>query len=192
MQQSNSNWPLPGPTLYIQPPLTLFLNTTPPILQLSSPGVLAECTASKHSQPAPLDKEKKEKASKEEEKRGGCFLFRSSSETGQKFMCITINQNISSYNGQKVFIMARKCLQYSFRTSILLNAFNGRNLLWSRGFIYIEPTLSSLSSLLPAWSSSSWPPSKHQSSLIRCNCISQQASREGIQSCTFATNFAPT
>ena len=128
MQQSNSNWPLPGPAIYIQPPLTLFLNTTPPILQLSSPGVLAECTASKHSQPAPLDKEKKEKASKEEEKRGGCFLFRSSSETGQKFMCITINQNISSYNGQKVFIMARKCLQYSFRTSILLNAFNGRNL----------------------------------------------------------------
>ena len=126
MQQSNSNWPLPGPTLYIQPPLTLFLNTTPPILQLSSPGVLAECTASKHSQPAPLHwiKKKKEKASKEEEKRrGGCFLFRSSSETGQKFMCVTINQNISSYNGQNI-----KCLQYSFKTSILPNASNGRNL----------------------------------------------------------------
>ena len=123
-KQSNSNWPLPGPTLYKQPPLILFLNTTPPILQLSSPGVLAECTASKHSQPAPLDKEKKKKqVRRRKKKRGGCFLFRSSSETGQKFMCITINQNISSYNGQNI-----KCLQYSFKTSILPNASNGRNL----------------------------------------------------------------
>ena len=105
MQQSNSNWPLPGPTLYKQPPLILFLNTTPPILQLSSPGVLAECTASKHSQPAPLDKEKKKKqVRRRKKKRGGCFLFRSSSETGQKFICITINQNISSYNSQNINI----------------------------------------------------------------------------------------
>ena len=45
------------------------------------------------------------KARKEEEmKRGGCFLFRSSSETGQKFICITINQNISSYNSQNINI----------------------------------------------------------------------------------------
>ena len=101
-KQSNSNWPLPGPTLYKQPPLILFLNTTPPILQLSSPGVLAECTASKHSQPAPLDKEKKKKqVRRRKKKRGGCFSYSEVLLKLDRSLCVSLSIRIS------VPIMAR-------------------------------------------------------------------------------------
>ena len=69
---------------------------------------------------------KRKKASKEEENKrgGGGFSFRIFSETGQKFMCIIFNQNISSYDGQKEY----QVFTFLFRTSILLNASNGQNL----------------------------------------------------------------